>query len=458
MLKKPRLIPTNSGVYIFRKDKTPLYVGKAASLKKRVSSYFKRNAGWKIDQLRRESTKIEFIKTPSEIEALIKEAELIKKHVPKFNILMRDDKSFTYIGITRGEFPRFYLTHQLTRGQVTGGRWRGKRLNKSSSPIPYHLAPTFIGPFVESSTLKQTLYMLRGIFPYCTCKEPHYGKCVNAQIGRCPGYCCEKGRIATKEEIGQYQKNVRAVVSILSGKRHALLKGLKKEMRDTSRRQEFERAAKLRDQIYGLESLHEHRGIATHQRAEIPYHKIERVLQSLLKTRDPIRRVEGYDIANISGTDSTASMIVFYDGRPDKSQYRKFKIKTVAGPNDVASHREVLRRRLIHSEWEYPDLILIDGGKPQLNAVLPLLNAKAFRKIKMLALSKPPRRHFTRAPSGAGQNEDLLHFAGRAQPMPIKSLPPPVMYFLQRVRDESHRFVRHYHHLLRRKSTLNIKS
>ena len=451
MLKKPKSIPQDPGVYIFWHAKMPIYVGKAAILKNRVSSYFKKNPGWKVEELRREATRIEFIKTPSEIEALIKEAELIKKYTPKFNILMRDDKSYTYIGITRGKFPRFFFSHQPTERQETRDKRQGKRATKSLSPALYHLPPRYIGPFVESSFLKQTLKMLRRIFPYCTCKKPHAGKCVNAQIGRCPGYCCEKSRMPTTAETRQYQKNIRSIISILSGKRNALMRKLKGEMRTASKNQEYERAAILRDQIYGLESLYEHRGIAIQKRAETPYHKIERVLASIFQTKDPIRRIEGYDVANISGADSTASMVVFYDGKPDKSQYRKFKIKTIEGPNDAASQREVLQRRLAHPEWEFPDLLLIDGGKPQLNAVLPVLNAKRFRKINLAALSKPPRRYFSRAPAGAGQNEDILYMAGRAMPLPVKPLPPPVMHFLQRVRDESHRFARTYHHLLRKK-------
>ena len=150
-------------------------------------------------------------------------------------------------------------------------------------------------------------------------------------------------------------------------------------------------------------------------------------------------------------------MVVFYDGRPDKSQYRKFKIKTVAGANDVASIREVLTRRFAHAEWEYPSVVLIDGGKPQLSTALAVLNQKRFRQIRVAALSKPPRKLFSRAPSGGGHAEDLLYIAGRSMPIAVKSLPPPVMYFLQRLRDESHRFARTYHHLLRRKSTLNTR-
>ncbi|MBI2055099.1 MAG: GIY-YIG nuclease family protein [Candidatus Sungbacteria bacterium] len=448
MLKKPKNTPTYPGVYIFWKGHAPLYVGKATNLKKRVSSYFKKNAGWKVAQLIEEATQLEFIKAESEIEALVKEAELIKKYYPKFNILMRDDKNYLYVSltspqnkrsnvlknlrtfVTSGEagFPRFYFTHQPERDIIS------------------------VGPFVESGSVYQAMRLLRSIFPYCTCKSPHNGRCVNAQIGRCPGYCCIKGETPTSEQKAEYLHNVRSILSIFSGKRNSLLKEFKREMKRASQNQEYEKAAKLRDRIYGLELIWKHRGVALQKRAEVPYRKIERVLQTILKTREPIRRIEGYDISNISGTDATGSMVVFYEGRPDKSQYRKFKIKTIAGANDVGSHREILSRRLAHEEWEYPDLILIDGGKPQLNAVLPILNRRSFQKIKVAALAKPPRRYFSRAPSGLGYNEDILWVAGRENPIKLKSLPSEVMYLLQRIRDESHRFAKSYHGVLRKKT------
>ena len=437
MLHKPKIIPKSPGVYIFWKQKTPLYVGKAANLKKRISSYFKKHSGWKTSQLRAETARLEFVVLKSEIEALIKEAELIKRWRPKYNILMRDDKSYTYIALTNDEFPRFYFAHQAANMKEDEGKRREVR--------------SIIGPFVESGLVHQALKTLRQIFPYCTCKRVHNGRCLNAQIGRDPGFCCEKGRVITDYERKAYQKNINAIALILSGKKRKLLKELTREMRASAKRQEFEKAAKLRDQVYGLESLAAHRGVALSKRAETPYHKIERVLQDVFVTRDPLKRIEAYDIANIAGSDSAASMVVFYEGKPDKSQYRKFKIKTVAGANDVASIRETLIRRFAHEEWEYPSVVLIDGGKPQLSAALAVLNQKRFRQIRVAALSKPPRKFFSRAPAGRGHAEDLLYIAGRSMPIAVKSLPPPAMYFLQRLRDESHRFARRYHHHLRSK-------
>lgn len=450
MLIKPKTIPTRAGIYIFWRGKTPLYVGKAADLRKRASSYFKKNAGWKVEQLRREATKLEFRQTASEIEALIKEAEFIKTRRPKFNILMRDDKSYLYIGLTREKFPRFFFSHEPRLERIASN---GRRIEsgRQLSPIRHPLSAVYIGPFVEISLVKEALRHLRSIFPYCTCKKSHRGICVNSQIGRCPGYCCIREQKPTETKRDEYVKNIRAVLSFLSGKRNTLAGKLKKEMKKASKEERYEEAARLRDQIYGLEALTRHRGIALQKRAETPYHQIERVLQDILGVKQPVKRIEGYDIANISGEESTGAMIVFYEGKPDKSQYRKFKIKTITGSNDTGSLREVISRRLRHSEWEYPHLILVDGGKSQLNAVRPLLNQKTFRAIRVVALSKPPRKLFTRARGGLGHREDMLYLPGRLLPISIKTLPPAVAYLLQRIRDESHRFARAYHHILRKK-------
>ncbi len=443
MLKKPKIIPTHPGIYIFWRGKTALYVGKAANLRKRVSSYFKKNAAWKVAELCRESTRIEFRKAESGIEALIKESGAIKTYRPKFNILMRDDKGYLYVALTDDKFPRFYFTHQP---------------HNSLQPATDKLPPKAVGPFVEATLIKEVMRHLRTIFPFCSCKRLHHGVCVNAQIGRCPRYCCIKERIVTKADEESYTKNIQSILSLLSGKRNALIGELKKEIKKASKEERYEEAAKLRNQIYGLEALTRRRGIAVAKRAETPYHKIERVLQDILSTRSPVKRIEGYDIANISGDAATGSMVVFYEGRPDKSQYRKFKIKTILGPNDVGSHREVVSRRLLHDEWEKPDLMLIDGGKAQLNAVRALLNRKPLKEVRVAALSKPPRKYFTRAPAGAGHMEDMLYLPAKPAPIPLKRLPSVVAHFLQRVRDESHRFARVYHHILRRKYLAPPKS
>lgn len=414
-------VPSGSGVYIFKRRNISIYIGKAANLKKRLASYFRKNAGGKVRRLLGEATKLEWIETESEAEALIKEAELIKKYRPKFNILMRDDKSYFYVVTTKDKFPRILVVHKTALVDKKWGR--------------------AIGPFTSGSALRATLKLLRRIFPYCTCKRPHKRPCLNTQIGRCPGYCCIKSQESRQKRdppaaarIREYGENIKRIIAILSGRKKRLVSQLKKEMWFASREQAYERAAKLRDQIEGVQNIFSHASIvdvwsSTPNRMD--WVRIEERIREMLGAKGRVSRVEGYDISNISGTSATGSMVVFIDGLPAKSEYRKFKIKTVAGANDVAMHREVIRRRLAHAEWPYPDLMLIDGGKPQLNAILAEMSSP---RIGVAALAKRKEELYTEA---------------SARPVRLDSLPAPVMHFFQRVRDESHRFAKKYHHKLR---------
>ncbi len=425
-------VPVNPGVYIFWHKSKPLYVGKAANLRKRVSSYFRANASDKVRQLRNEAEYIEFRIMRSDIEALVTEANLIKRYMPKFNVLMRDDKNYFYVAITQEQFPRIYIAHQLERDRA--GKVKLKNVHAE-----------YIGPFTSGSALKEALMFLRGVFPYCTCREQHKRPCLNSQIGRCPGYCCyhtihDTHNTKQKEE---YNANIKNSIAILSGRGQKLLKELNYAMWDAVKKQEFEKAAELRDTIASIENIFAHKGIArrrpVHTRHMLHWQKIERVLQTLLGVDSPIRRAEGYDISNISGTQATGSMVVFINGKPDKNEYRMFKIKTVGQPDDVAMHREVMRRRLARRDWPRPDMIVIDGGKPQLNAVQKELRP-GNSDIYLTALAK---------------REEELFIEGKGEPQRLDSLPPEVKFFFQQVRDESHRFAKRYHHKLREISYRN---
>lgn len=222
-----------------------------------------------------------------------------------------------------------------------------------------------------------------------------------------------------------------------------LLSRLKREMRTASKNQEFERAARLRDQIAGLENVFSHRqtlesGRGRHESRKRDWRKIQKEIQGVLNTEKRISRVEGYDISNISGTAATGSMVVFVDGNPIKSLYRQFRIKNVPHANDVAMHAEMMRRRLTHYEWGMPDLLVIDGGKPQINAVGRVLRIKNREsKIMLTALAK---------------REEELYSEEGAKPVRLDALSRDTMLFFQRVRDESHRFAKKYHHKLREMS------
>ncbi|MEK7541807.1 MAG: GIY-YIG nuclease family protein [Patescibacteria group bacterium] len=423
MVQIPEDIPHTPGVYLFTQGRTLLYIGKAADLKKRLASYFRRNASDKVRRLREEATALEWIETDSGIEALIREAELIKRHVPKYNILMRDDKSYLYVVLTREQFPRVVVAHKTA---IADARWLRT-----------------IGPFTSGTALYATLKILRRIFPYCTCRRPHRRPCVNAQIGRCPGFCCDKSK--SQNPNGKFQSeyngNIKNIIAVLSGRRRGLAMRLKREMRAASHHEAYERAAMLRDQIARLEDVFRHRHTLSPLRAghaRVAWPRIERDIRIATGAERRISRVEGYDISNISGISATGSLVVFVDGAPAKSAYRKFRIKTVRGANDVAMHREVMRRRMSHPEWPYPDLIVMDGGKPQLHA------ASAAWSIR-----PPTPSHQPPIIVALAKREEELYIEGKKRPVRLDSLTREVMHFFQRVRDESHRFAKKYHHKLR---------
>ena len=249
-----------------------------------------------------------------------------------------------------------------------------------------------------------------------------------------------KNAMSNQKDIAAYAAHIRAITRILSGKQKKLTSEIRRAMRTASFAQQYEYAARLRNQINDLSHIFFHHAktvprITTH---DVAWHVIEKTIQRLCGHTNPITRVEGYDISNISGAEATGSMVVFIAGKATKSEYRKFRIKTVAGANDIASHREVMQRRLTHFDWPPPDLLLIDGGKPQLNAILAIAQ-KLFghqRAFSIAALAK--------------RNEEL-YTEIRNTPVPLTSLPQEVMFFFQRVRDESHRFAKSYHHVLRKK-------
>ena len=308
-------LPETSGIYAFKKGREFLYIGKAANIRERARNHFQRPA-YRDNFFINQVSRIDYIKTNSEIKALILEAKLIKKYQPKYNVVWRDDKNYFYIGITKEAFPRVFITHQPKKNS---------NLQSSTS--------NFIGPFVSGVKLKQTLKELRKIYPFRTCKTLPKKPCLWYHLGQCPAPC-------------------------------------------------------------------------------------------LLKSR----RVEAYDVSNIQGKDATGSMVTFINGKPDKNLYRRFKIKFSNKPNDIAMLKEVLSRRFNHPEWGLPDLILIDGGKAQLNAALSVT------KIPAIALAKR-------------QNE--LYMKNLEKPILLKTLPREFFNLILQLRDEAHRFARKYHHKLR---------
>lgn len=424
--------PTRAGVYFFRDARgTPLYIGKAANLKTRLRSYF-RSAPSHAPAIRamlRKAVRVTWQETNNEIEALIVEAQLIKRHHPFYNVLLRDDKNYFYVGFTHEEFPRIFITHQPNTGS------QGRGVGHQSF---------YVGPFTEGNSLRRTLRLLRRVFPYVT----HQGlpkRCLEYEMGLCPlPPARSEFRIPARGEArhrrqnsefrNSYRRNIRAIREILTGKRTRLAKRFQGEMRNAVKRKDFETAARLRDEIRGLERIFAHRNVIAGREtmSEIPT-PIHHMLSVRGQSPHGLIRIEGYDIANLAqGKAAAGSMVVFVNGKPDASQYRQFRIKTVKGANDVAMLTEVLKRRFSHPEWPAPTLILIDGGRAQLNAASTALRHQLPVMPIVTALAK--------------RNEEIF-LPNRSAPLRLPKS-DPFLQLLMRVRDEAHRFARRYHHRL----------
>ncbi|MCJ7829667.1 UvrB/UvrC motif-containing protein, partial [Patescibacteria group bacterium] len=428
-------LPKSPGVYTFNRGAKLLYIGKAANIKERVKNHFQQpHSLWEQTLLRPRlrqgfggqegfGGRVGFIKTNSEIEALILEANLIKKYQPKYNVIWRDDKNYFFVGITKENFPQVFITHQT--------KVKGQNSKVKSD---------YIGPFVDGASLKATLKILRKIFLYISCKNLPKRPCLWYHLNRCPAPCLLKSKTAQQipmleSKIKQEsQKNTKNLIKILQGKKTKVLKDFKKEMKKAALFQDFDKAAKIRDQIQALERVLANAKIFELQPFQaINWSQTQKTLQKILKTKHRISRIEAYDVSNIQGQEATGAMITFINGKPEKSQYRKFKIRIAGKPNDTAMIKEVLKRRLKHQEWSYPNLILIDGGKAQLNAALQCLKHK-FKEIKLMALAK---KH----------NE--LFIERRKQSILLKKLPREIFNLILQLRDEAHRFAISYHHKLR---------
>jgi excinuclease ABC subunit C len=417
-------LPKAPGVYCFKSRKEILYIGKAANLRERVKNHFQQPS-YKDYLFLDKVEKIGYIKTNSEIEALILEAELIKRIQPKFNVIWRDSKNYFFVAKTKEEFPRIFWCHQ-------------KKLEVRRSKLEVE----YVGPFVDGKALKETLKILRKVFPFRSCRVLPKRPCLWYHLGRCPAPCILKTKSA--EEIGlmekikkECQRNAENVFKIIQGKKKEVLKRLKKEMKEAAKKEDFERAAKIRDQIFSLERVLEHGKILEKEiKIEVPWKKIEERLKKILGL-EKVSRIEAFDVSQIQGNFAVGSMVTFVNGIPEKNFYRRFKIKFTKKPSDVDMIREILERRLNHKEWGFPDLILIDGGKAQLNTALKVKNSKS--KAKVIALAK---------------KENRLFIEGEEKPILLKKMPREIFNLILNLDHEAHRFAISYHQKLREKELI----
>lgn len=394
LLANIKKFPDTPGVYIMRdRNRRPLYIGKASSLKRRVLSYFQRPQETRLEQMLAQVAKIDIQKTDSVIEALFLENDLIKKYKPKYNVKLKDDKTFLGIFISKEDWPRVMparITQKLPKGE-------------------------FYGPFPSGGQVREALQIIRKIFPFRVSCIPLSGKaCFEYHLGQCPGVCAGK---LTKEE---YNKTIRQIKLFLRGKKKNIIKELEKEMKIAAKNTDFEKAARIRDRIFALRHIQ-----------DVALIKEE----DLLHPEDIPHRIEAYDISNIQGAFAVGSMVVLSEGLVDKSQYRKFKIQVSegwgGGGDDIAALKEVLSRRLNHTEWPMPDLILIDGGKGQVSGAKEILKARRLN-IPVIGIAK-------------GRARDKDEIIGAENLSYDKKL-------LLRVRDEAHRFAIQYYRFRHRNS------
>lgn len=427
--EKVRQFPRKPGVYLMKDDAgVVIYVGKAKNLRSRASSYFLKAAAhdvrtrdWVSD-----IADADFMECESEVDALLVENRLIKDIQPKNNKLLKDDKSFPYLQIvTHEDFPRVEVTREP--------RTSGVKL---------------YGPFASAGDLRGAVQVLQRIFKFRTCsldidakdeRWKWFRPCLLASIKQCTAPC--NMRIGKDE----YKKDVRRLQMFMEGKKTRLLKQLRDEMLAASKELSFEKAAKLRDEIEMLESLDRRGEIDTHAQPEVFYIDPKKGLAGLkkvLKLKETPRTIEGVDIAHLQGGETVASLVKFIDGLPFKPGYRRFKIKNVSGIDDFRSIHEVVSRRfkrLYDEQDPFPDILLIDGGKGQLSSAVAAFETLQIEPPILLSIAK--------------KNEEIYR-PGESEPL-ILSRHSFALRLLQYVRDESHRFAQHYHHLLRGKSQFN---
>lgn len=427
--EKVRDFPTTPGVYLMKDELgRVIYVGKAVNLRSRAGSYFTEAAGQdrRTADLVLEIHDIDYLETDSEVDALLLEARLIKDIQPRFNTELKDDKTFPYLQITTHEdFPRVEFTR-----------------------TPLSKGVKLYGPFTSAKKLRGTITVLQKIFRFRNCsldieeddeKWRWFRPCLLASINQCTAPCNLR---ITRED---YKRDIRRLRMFLDGKKDSLLKELRKEMQSASEELKFERAARIRDEIKSLEDLHLRGDLEEDAQPEVFYIDPKKGVEGLRRTfklAEPPRRIEGVDIAHLQGGETVASLVQFIDGLPFKHGYKRYRIKTVDGVDDFASIHEVISRRfrrLSQDGEAFPDILLIDGGKGQLNA--------AMDAMRMLDIEPP----FTLS---LAKQEEEVFLPGESEPRRL-SRHSFGLRLLQYVRDEAHRFAQHYHHLLRRKSTFD---
>lgn len=429
-----RELPKEPGVY-FHKDAKGgiIYIGKAASLRNRVRQYFQasRSRDPKTEALVQEITDIDWMTVDSELEALFLEAEMIRRYMPRYNILLRDDKALSYIRI---DYDSDYPTVTTTRRPLDDGA-------------------RYFGPYTSTLAVRQSLKLLRRAFPFATRKISGQKRAtLHYHLGLDPGL--EEG----KTSLEDYRANLRRLIAIIEGKRKTIERELERDMKRAAKAKDFEAAAHHRNQLFALRNLNKQVIFSDKEFLDISKdHALSELVDLLSIERFP-RRIEGYDISHQQGTDVVASMVVFTNGVSNKAEYRKFKTRLNRN-DDFYNMYETIKRRLSdrnRKRWSLPDLVLIDGGKGQLDAAMKARDECGCPDIPFIGLAKREeqiviKRQGTNVTLNKSSLQKLGGFSSESDGFILVNVPQStnLVKLLQRIRDESHRFAVSYHSILK---------
>lgn len=409
-------LPSKPGVYLFKGTKGQvLYIGKAINLKKRVKNYFQgKTPDLRLKLLVGQVKKIDYQEVASEIEALLLEARLIKEYRPKYNVRLKDDKRYLYVGITKDEYPRI---------------WPIRQPEKTPDLLDW------FGPFPSAGSLREILRLIRRIFPYHSCKDLKSHR-FYYHLGLCPGF--------ETQSAAEYRQTIQKIRLFLSGQIFSLIKDLTKQMTAAAKDLRFEEAQLAKRQIEMIQNLlGRYKKLPEEEKTSRQLAQLREILVRY-QALDPviIHRLEAYDVANLGGKIVVGSMAVFLEGEPETSLYRQFKIPA-SGIDDPGNLKNILQRRLAHQEWLYPQVILVDGGKGQVSAAFEALKEKKLEgEIGLLGLAKK-------------RETIIIPRISQKQIVGWKSLryssSSPVLQLLQQARDEAHRFAQRYYHRVYKK-------
>ncbi len=352
MLKKKLNLPDSPGVYFFKRKNKVLYIGRATSIRDRVRSYFSSDLnetrGKLIVDMVERSDKVDYEKTDSVLEAIILEANLIKKFQPYYNTEAKDDKSFNYVVITKEDFPIVKIV-------------RGRDLYSKLQATNYKVLNKF-GPFPNSGALQEALKFIRKIFPFRDekCRIGSGKTCFNFHIGLCPGTCV--GKISKNE----YAKTLKNIIGIFEGQKIQVLKNLEKEMKILAEKEKFEKAGEIRNKIFSLKHIRDVAFIKKEYDTDTK--------NQINEVDKKIKRIEAYDVAHLLGKEARGVMIVFENGDYNREYSRIFTIKQAKKGDDIGALEEIIKRRLAHKEWPLPDLVVVDGGENQLSVAQKLFS------------------------------------------------------------------------------------